>query len=288
MGGGCVRCAPPTFSGVSLMGGNGMKNHPARSSWLLGFLILIVWGLVSCSSQEPSEREKGGSKSGIPASGPVGKVEGAGEGSVTSAPRTTSGAEPLGGSGLADSLKIEEVSLEPAAPVTGESLRAVVRAKGAQARDTDFSYSWKINGQPVLQPNSNVLDRPVFRGDYVEVTVTPIEGGASAKSATSFVVIANAAPALRVQSQSLGADGKYEAHILALDPENDSITFSLRKGPPGMSIDPSTGILRWSPGPDVHGTHEVEVSAVDIQGAEAILSYQIQIRRETMGGTETK
>ncbi len=272
------------------MGGNGMKNHPARRSWFLGFLILLVWGLVSCSSQEPSERGKGGSKSGIPASGPVGKVEGegAGKGSAASAPRTTSGAGPSGGSGPADSLKIEEVSLEPAAPVTGESLRAVVKTKGDQARDTDFSYSWKINGQPVLQPNSNVLDRPVFRGDYVEVTVTPIEGGASAKSATCFVVIANAAPALRVQNQSLGADGRYEAHILALDPENDSITFSLRKGPPGMSIDPSMGILQWSPGPDVHGTHEVEVSAVDAQGAEAILSYQIQIRRETMGGTETK
>ncbi|HOV86589.1 MAG TPA: Ig domain-containing protein [Syntrophobacteraceae bacterium] len=262
-----------------------MPDSPARRFLLCMVLLVLPWGLVSCAEQEPPVSGKKESQSQRLPARPVEGVESARQAGPAPAPGTAPSTEGPRGAAPTDSLAIEEVSIEPAFPVTGESLSVVVKAKGLEGSFTDLTYSWRINGQVVQESTSDKLEKPVFRGDYVEVLVSPRVSAGSVKPVTGCVVIANSAPNVQVQSQTMGSDGNYRAQLSALDPEKDPVTFSLKKGPPGMTIEATTGTIHWSPGADVKGSFPVEVSAVDSQGAEAILSYQIQVRRETMGGT---
>ena len=47
------------------------------------------------------------------------------------------------------------------------------------------------------------------------------------------------------------------------DGERDSLTWSLTESPAGMSIDPQTGLVRWTPPADALGPHEVVISVSD-------------------------
>jgi hypothetical protein len=52
----------------------------------------------------------------------------------------------------------------------------------------------------------------------------------------------------------------YEQRLGAVDAENDTLTFSLEEGPAGMTLDPGTGILRWTPSSPGAFKVSVEVS----------------------------
>jgi hypothetical protein len=53
----------------------------------------------------------------------------------------------------------------------------------------------------------------------------------------------------------------YEQRLSAVDAENDTLVFSLEEGPAGMTLDPSTGILRWTP--STPGAFRVSVEVSD-------------------------
>ena len=59
-----------------------------------------------------------------------------------------------------------------------------------------------------------------------------------------------------------------------------SSTFTV--APAGMSIDPSTGLVSWTPTMSDIGTHTVRVVAVDPNGLEASQQYPLQIVPETV------
>jgi fibro-slime domain-containing protein len=65
-------------------------------------------------------------------------------------------------------------------------------------------------------------------------------------------------------SIALEPEGNYFYDVEATDPEGDPIIFSLEEGPVGMSINPTTGALRWS-AEDV-GPHPVTVRVTDPSG----------------------
>jgi hypothetical protein len=146
-----------------------------------------------------------------------------------------------------------------------------------------YSCRWKVNGQEVQKSESDVLGHPIKRGDFVEVEVAPSGADPDGKFVSCYITVANAPPVVRLASQNLGSDGKYEAKLEASDPEKDDVTFSLKSGPPGMSIDAASGSINWTAGANEEGTFGVEVSAKDAQGAETLFMYQIKIRRESGG-----
>lgn len=57
----------------------------------------------------------------------------------------------------------------------------------------------------------------------------------------------------------------YEYHALAYDPDaGDVLTWSLSAGADGMTIDPATGTLRWTP--EAAGTHGAAIAVGDLTG----------------------
>lgn len=260
-----------------------MKVH-YRFIGVLAVIAALCFFGAACSRQEPSS-SKPESKTSVKAPEAGTSVSPAPETVVSGGQQRSPSAGAPADSPESRRAEIEEVHFDPASPITGDSLKAVVVASGVDKDKAVLSYRWKINGQMVQESASNVLEHSIKRGDFVEVEVSASGGSPAGKLVSRYTTLGNAPPELKLSSQNMGTDGAYEARLEATDPEHDSVSFSLQAGPPGMTIESVTGVIRWSAGADIEGTYSVQVSARDSEGSESLLNYQIKIKREIVGGT---
>ncbi|MHC1745018.1 MAG: putative Ig domain-containing protein [Syntrophobacteraceae bacterium] len=178
---------------------------------------------------------------------------------------------------------IEGVSLEPSSPITGDQIKARISLASTVQTAPELLYRWKRNGQAIQESPSEVLQSPVKRGDLVEVEVMSAQGSSgTASGVSSYVMVGNAPPALRLAGQTIGNEGSYQGKVDSSDPEGDNFELSIKEGPAGMSIDPA-GNIRWVVDSKAEGLFSVAVSARDVHGAETALNYQIKIHRESNG-----
>lgn len=99
----------------------------------------------------------------------------------------------------------------------------------------------------------------------VTVTVTDTDGASAQVSFAWVVAIANSAPVLQaIPDAAVDEQTALTVTPSASDPDGGPLTFSLRTAPAGMTIDPATGLVRWTPsesqGPE---THTVKVAVTD-------------------------
>ena len=73
-------------------------------------------------------------------------------------------------------------------------------------------------------------------------------------------------------------DVAYQFQPVAVDPDNDSLFWSLENGPFGMTIDPVTGQIDWLPTIDDLGPHTVTLQVLDTQGAGVGVTYELTVR----------
>lgn len=119
-------------------------------------------------------------------------------------------------------------------------------------------------------------------GDHtVKVIVTDGRGGQANQSFSIHVgtTPVNAAPTIvSTPPASLVPDGKAFAYdLLAVDPDNDPVTWSLDSAPQGVSIDPARGNLRWTPGKDQLGPQTIVVRATDPYGASSTQAIHLAV-----------
>jgi|GEM_PF-1207430 len=89
-------------------------------------------------------------------------------------------------------------------------------------------------------------------------------------------VIANQSPAFTaVPAQSTHALEDYAEPLKAIDPEQQTLSFSLLKGPQGMAIQGDT--LVWSPTQDDIGPHHIKVRVQDSRGALNLLIFMLEV-----------
>ena len=85
-----------------------------------------------------------------------------------------------------------------------------------------------------------------------------------------FLCVLNHAPAITsLPGIEATVESEYRTTVTATDPDNDSLTFALGSGPVGMTIDPISGAITWTPTVDQKGNHEVIVRADDGRGGVA-------------------
>lgn len=100
----------------------------------------------------------------------------------------------------------------------------------------------------------------------------------------SFDIVLNVAPVVH-EYEDIEIDERvpFELHVHAHDANveagDDELTFSLDVAPQGMTIDPVSGELRWTPteeqGP---GVHEVRIRATDLGGLSSTHAFHITVR----------
>lgn len=155
--------------------------------------------------------------------------------------------------------------------------------------DAGSTLSWELLSGPtgLSVSGAGVLTWTPAAGDAganpVTVRVTDDTARTDEASFTITVTVlpappaANAPPVLTVPgSQSLLVGAAFSAQASATDPDpGDTLTYRLIDGPAGMSIDPDTGALSWTPQANQARTADVVVEVSDAAGAADFDSFTV-------------
>src|SRR5262249_15500841 len=112
----------------------------------------------------------------------------------------------------------------------------------------------------------------------VVVRVLDAQGGSATQSFTITVRAADAPPIITSTPPTrAGVNFPYSYAVRAIDAEGDPLTFTLPTAPAGMTIETSTGAIRWTPAADQLGSQLVSLQVSDSQGGIATQSYTILV-----------
>jgi YD repeat-containing protein len=114
----------------------------------------------------------------------------------------------------------------------------------------------------------------------VTIRVVDGQGGVATQSYTVEVSQAgvNHAPVITSTPPFAATIGSvYQYHVTAADADGDPLTFELLDMPDGMTIDPTTGVITWTPGASQIGLHTVVVAAIDGQSG-GTQTYAIDVQ----------
>ncbi len=96
----------------------------------------------------------------------------------------------------------------------------------------------------------------------------------------------NAPPRIVSSPVESAAEGRpYRYNVQAVDPDGDTIAFSLAAAPAGMSIQPVAGIIEWMPSQTAaaDSPYTVTIEAADPSGAVGRQTFQIAVTAEDLG-----
>ncbi|MBI4697929.1 MAG: cadherin-like domain-containing protein [Nitrospirae bacterium] len=149
----------------------------------------------------------------------------------------------------------------------GDTLYADVQGKDLDDDEVTTEYEWNINGQ--FAGSDKAIKAPVKRGDNISVKLTLYDGDEYSRPVTFNKEIKNMPPTIS-DDRSFTFDGKQYSHqVRATDPDGDTLTFSLKSAPEGMSIDQTTGLIQWSVPAAFTGRVTVTVTVTDGNGGES-------------------
>jgi hypothetical protein len=77
---------------------------------------------------------------------------------------------------------------------------------------------------------------------------------------------------------STGQDFHYQVKATDADP-GDVIRFTLISGPPGMSINPTTGVIDWTPASNITGKYDVKINISDGKGGFDTQTFTLTIEK---------
>jgi len=138
------------------------------------------------------------------------------------------------------------------------------------------------NGAVVINPNGTVTYTPNadFSGDDT-FTYTLGDSEDKTDSATVKVAVGTANDAPKITSKPVTTamvDVAYTYEVKAVDPDKgDVVTYSLTANPAGMTINPVTGLIQWTPTDSQKTSHEVGIMVADSNSVPASDTQQFSI-----------
>ncbi|MBL4703932.1 MAG: putative Ig domain-containing protein, partial [Flavobacteriales bacterium] len=151
-----------------------------------------------------------------------------------------------------------------------------------QTSDADNdTLTYSVFGLPnfAIHTNTQIIFSPGFdaAGNYGPITVMVSDGTDNDEFDFSIAVTnKNQTPEITSAAVTVGEEGgNYQYAVIAIDADEETLTYQLTTAPAGMTIN-ATGIISWTPDFDQSGDHAVELSATD--GTAAVTqSYTIAV-----------
>ena len=187
---------------------------------------------------------------------------------------------------------------EPATTVPGPAFSSVPQTFAAVG--VQYRYPWRVTTFDNSSPAVSLLQAPAgMTLDPVGGTLTWVPSGSDlgshvvelqALDADGQValqrfdlevlpVLPNQPPYMISTPSSAARIGSpYSYTAEAVDPEFQPLTWSLTAAPAGMTIDPDTGLVAWTPGPSQAGDADVVVQAADPAGGIASQAFVVRVR----------
>jgi hypothetical protein len=239
-------------------------------------ITILFWGFILSGCKGKEEKQ---TVSGILPSEQHEQVAQPASPSHTASPAT--GSESTSPEVIADNLpRITSLKISPEIPLTGDKIKALVETYDKEGDYVRLDYYWSINGVQSSE-SSDTLSYILKRGDRISLTVTPDDGKRKGNPKSLTIIIGDALPSIQPTPGSHTFNGsEYSYQVKAADPDGDTLTYSLKSAPDGMTIDPSKGLIRWNVPPDFKGKFPYTVSVADGVGGVATQEYFFEIRRE--------
>ena len=174
-----------------------------------------------------------------------------------------------------------------AAPPTGtrnEPYFYPVRATDADGDVLRFSLETGPAGMTIDPATGLIQWTPTSAEVGTNQVTLIVEDGQGGRSGQNFTVVileagVNGPPTISSTPSPVATIGSlYQYQVIASDPEREPLTFQLKQAPPGMSINPGTGLLQWTPAATDVGPHPIQLAALDPSGAAAAQSFTLSVR----------
>jgi len=176
---------------------------------------------------------------------------------------------------------IRSARIEPSPAYSKDDLKAEVGVFDADGDYIRYRYQWKNDNEEIPGEVDTTLSSSYFRkGDKISYWVSVTDGEAEEVMLNSSVIsILNSPPSIISQSSGNISDGfLYKYTVVAKDPDDDPLTFSLSSAPEGMTIDSSTGMIRWNiDETQREGSYEFKVIVSDAEGAMAVQPITLSV-----------
>ncbi len=175
---------------------------------------------------------------------------------------------------------VTEVVLEPRAPTSGSVVRAMVQANDPDGDALKFRYVWYVDNVAVAGQGDSLVLKGVRKGSWVHVAVTPNDGVADGawKYSPRYRVV-NSPPVVKNPPPTSVPPSRVLTHtIVAEDADGDPLTYTLVKGPEGVTLSGATMTWKISDN-QLEEPAEIVIRISDDDGASTDLTMNLTPRR---------
>ncbi|WPB80855.1 S8 family serine peptidase [Archangium violaceum] len=152
--------------------------------------------------------------------------------------------------------------------------------------DPVLGYAWDFNGDGVFDSETAV---PTARYTYgqggtftARVRVRDMDSHTDAVvDVVVQVSTQNQPPTIAsITTQTAYCGTQYSLQLSASDPDGDTLSFSLQQSPTGMTVDTSTGMIRWTPSACERGYFTiVKIRVSDGRGGTGTAQFTLNVRK---------
>jgi len=175
---------------------------------------------------------------------------------------------------------IRALTIQPSSAKAGDRLVATVDGSDIDGEDIRYTYRWSHNKRVIVEGEQETLDTAGFsRGDVITVSATPHDRGSHGKEKLSEpLTLANSPPKFTSSAPGVVAQEQFSYIALAVDPENDPLTFALESAPSGMTIDEKAGRIQWQvPAAASAGVYRAKVLVKDDHQGWASQEFEVTL-----------
>jgi hypothetical protein len=174
--------------------------------------------------------------------------------------------------------KVLHLRIEPLDVYTDTDVELKFRTEDPEGLPVHTSIQWYVNNRKRVGQVARGLKAGFFRkGDKIIGEVRATDGEHEILVRSAEIVVLNSSPRMLTKPGSLGKlDG---ISIRAEDPDGDTLHFFLEEAPPGLSIDPKRGVLRYasSENTDVSGEFKTRIVVEDPEGDRVVLPLTLNV-----------
>jgi hypothetical protein len=174
---------------------------------------------------------------------------------------------------------ISRITILPEIFKPGDTLSVEASGSDIDGDEVDLTYEWTKNGQPA--GSAKQIAGTLKRGDQVSVTITPFDGETYGRPVTLYREIRNLPPMVIEDNNFVIKDNVYTYQVRASDPDGDALSYSLKSGPQGMTVNESTGRIEWHVPPTYQGRASYAVLVSDGHGGEAKADFVFEARPQS-------
>ncbi len=175
-------------------------------------------------------------------------------------------------------------SVPPTRTAVGSTYVYVVEADNPSGNPLVYSLSVAPLGMAINAQTGSVSWTPTAAQIGPQAVLLRVTDGAGNYLTQSFAIEVTASTpnrqpiATSTPPEDATAATPIDYRFTAVDPDRESLVYAVVAGPTGLSIDPATGVLTWTPTTAQIGTVSITLIASDPLGAAAVQSFLIDVR----------